>query len=161
MKNIKVIPILIVLQFVFSCLQAYLITKISWIGRIGIRFFYKEYTILRSGWKTAALFFAIQLFIILLLWFIQKKCLPRISYWTGCVLLVLALIGLMLTYNDFQHTYTHRLLKERFHLGFYLFWTGWIISCIYFLIGTRIKSLHRAHWPEDRNTVPPATFDRG
>ncbi len=153
MKNLKPIAILLLFQLLFSCLQAYLITKISWIGRIGIHFFYKEYKILRSGWKTAALFFGIQLFIILLLWFIQKKFAARISYMVGGVFILLALAGLLYTYNDFQHTYTHRLLKERFHLGFYLFWSGWIISCLYFMITTGIKSLQPAHWPVDKNSM--------
>jgi len=49
-------------------------------------------------------------------------------------LLVAGVLGLVITYYDFQHTYSHRLLKERFHLGFYLFWLGWMGTCVFFLV---------------------------
>ena len=49
----------------------------------------------------------------------------------GCLLAALA--GLYFTYYDFRHTTTHRLLGERFHLGGYLFWIGWIIISVYYL----------------------------
>jgi len=148
---LKRLPGLIIFQFLFSCLQAYFITRISWIGRIGIHLFYKEYKILRSGWKTAFLFFGIQLLLILILWFIQRRYAARITYIAGAVLIFLGLTGLMITYNDFQHTYTHRLLKERFHLGFYLFWIGWIATCLYFIIATKIPTL---------TTIAPVELDK-
>lgn len=37
-----------------------------------------------------------------------------------------------LMYMDFTTT-AHRLLKFDFHLGGYLIWVGWGLSCLYFL----------------------------
>jgi hypothetical protein len=48
--------------------------------------------------------------------------------------LVLALIGLYFTYQDFRHNTAHRWLGERFHLGGYLFWIGWMAISVFYLI---------------------------
>jgi hydrogenase-4 membrane subunit HyfE len=53
------------------------------------------------------------------------------------VFILLALVGLYFTYSDFQHTTTHRWLKERFHIGAYLFWLGWIIISVFCMIQKR------------------------
>lgn len=129
----KKITILVGAQALFTILQVYLISRISLIGKVGISLFYKEYRIFRSPWKTYILFFGIQLTIILLLYFLKNRYSGKITNMAAAVLLAIALFGLLYTYNDFLHTYSHRLLKERFHLGFYLFWTGWISTCVFFL----------------------------
>ncbi len=128
------IPLLILCQALLSWLEAYLISKISLIGRVGIATVHKEYRLLRSGWKTFLLLFSIQLALILFLHFIQKKYPKKITTTLTSGLLLLAVLGLVVTFQDFLHTYTHRLLKERFHLGFYLFWLAWIGSCVFFLL---------------------------
>ncbi len=128
------ISILILAQAAQTLLAAYFVSKISLIGKIGIALFYKQYKLLRSGWKTFFLFFGIQLLIIGLLWYTQQKRGPRKTIFTAAVFIALALIGLITTYYDFQYTYSRRLLKERFHLGFYLFWIGWMASCVYFIV---------------------------
>lgn len=95
--------------------------------------FYKQYRFLRSGWKTFLLLFAVQLLLILLLDQVKKR-LPVKANYTAAVFLILAVIGLWGTYYDFQYTFSHRLLKEKFHLGFYLFWLGWMGTCVYYLV---------------------------
>ncbi|MBO9574056.1 MAG: hypothetical protein J7497_17850, partial [Chitinophagaceae bacterium] len=107
---------------------------------------------LRSGWKTFLLLYGIQLLIILLLYFIQKRAPARRTIFTASVFIALALLGMVMTFIDFQYTYSHRLLKERFHLGFYLFWIGWIITCIYFIVKSR-RSI------EIKTEAPTATND--
>ena len=130
----KKLGILIAAQALFTCIQVYLISKISLIGKIGISLAYKEYKFLRSPVKTFAILFAVQVLVIFILWFINRKY-PRRTGMIACgVVIAAALLGFLLTYNDFVHTYSHRLLKERFHLGFYLFWIGWIASAIFFLV---------------------------
>ena len=134
------IPLLILCQALLSYLEAYLISKISLIGRVGIATVHKEYSFLRSGWKTFLLLFGIQLALILLLHFLQKKYPKKITTLLTSGLLLLALLGLLITFQDFLHTYTHRLLKERFHLGFYFFWLAWIGTCVFFLLTKESES---------------------
>jgi len=147
------IYILILSQAFFSIIEAYLVSKISFLGKIGISTTHTEYQLLRSGWKTFLLFFGIQLLIIFVLSYMQKKSPPKATHLTATALLVMAIFGLLITYNDFQHTFTHRLLRERFHLGFYLFWLGWISSCIFFLSTTVRKKPdeNTPAWPEDKS----------
>ena len=149
----KRIHILVICQVFFSFLQAYLISRISLIGRIGIATIHKEYALLRSGWKTFLLIFGIQLAIILLLAILQKKVRRKTITLTASILIALAVLGLLYTYYDFQYTFSHKLLKERFHLGFYLFWLGWISSCIFFIVTANAeKKEETIPWPEDKNS---------
>ena len=130
-KNVKLF--LILFQAVLMLLAGWLISNISWIGRVGINLMYKEYSIFKSWWKTALLLFAIQMVLLLLQNIIRKKYSRPVANIASIVLLIAALAGLAATYNDFQHTFSHRILKEKFHLGFYLFWIGWISTCLYYL----------------------------
>jgi uncharacterized membrane protein YsdA (DUF1294 family) len=145
------IPTLIVCQAFLCCIEAYFVSKISFIGKTGITLFYKEYRFLRSGWKTFLLFFILQLFIILILYIVKKKLPAKIMRYTAAVLLLIALAGLWATYYDFQYTFSHRLLKERFHLGFYLFWLGWMGSCVYFLVAGMGTKEEIQPFVEERN----------
>lgn len=131
--------ILIGIQAFLCILEAYLISKISLIGKIGIAMFYKQYRFLRSGWKTFLLLFAVQLLLILLLNQVKKRLPVRKANYTAAVFLILAVLGLWGTYYDFQYTFSHRLLKEKFHLGFYLFWLGWMGTCVYYLVLKPVK----------------------
>ncbi len=133
-KSFRIITTLIALQAVLCGLETYFISKISLIGKIGIALVHKEYMLLRSGWKTFLLFFAIQVAVIIVLAVVERKNNRRIMRYTAWGFILAALLGLIITYLDFLHTYSHRLLKERFHLGFYLFWLGWIGSSVVFLI---------------------------
>lgn len=143
------IYVLIGFQALFTLLQTYLILRISAIGKIGIALFYKEYTLLRSGWKTFFLFFAIQMAVIAVLYIVNTRSSARAAKVTAYTLAGMAVVGLWLNFDDFLHTYSHRLLKERFHLGFYLFWTGWIISCVFFIRNPTIKTETVAKLPEE------------
>lgn len=126
--------ILIGCQAFLCIVEAYLISKISLLGKIGIAMFYKQYRFLRSGWKTFLLLFIIQLLLILLLDIVKKRLPAQKAMYTMAVFLILAVLGLWGTYYDFQYTFSHRLLKEKFHLGFYLFWLAWMGTCIYYLL---------------------------
>lgn len=118
---------------------------------MGIATVHKEYGMLRSGWKTFLLLFSIQLVIIITLSIVEKRFPKRISVIVTSILLILGAIGLFVTFRDFLYTYTHRLLKERFHTGFYLFWVGWVATCLFFVIRLTRKRPDGA-FPLDPNT---------
>jgi hypothetical protein len=149
MSFTKRLYVLIGFQALFTLLQTYLILRISLIGKIGIALFYKEYTLLRSGWKTFFLFFAMQMAVIAVLFIVSKRSSARAARTTAYALTGMAVVGLWLNFDDFLHTYSHRLLKERFHLGFYLFWAGWIISCVFFIRNPASGTAPIAELPEE------------
>lgn len=130
MKRTKFI---ILLQAFFSMVSGYLISKMSFLGRLGINLFYSEYKVFKSWWQTALLLFVIQMLVFGTQLFIKKTKKNKIALTTSIALLCISFIGLYGTYYDFQHTFSHKLLKEKFHLGFYLFWIGWLGTCLYFL----------------------------
>lgn len=144
------IALLTLCQALFCWLDVYLISKISWIGKLGIATVHKEYRLLRSDWKTFLLLFSLQIILILILIVVRTKRPQKILTLVASLLMMLGAVGLFLTFLDFIYTYTHRLLKERFHLGFYLFWVGWIGTCIFFLALKEQKD--SAPFPLDPNT---------
>jgi hypothetical protein len=152
------IALLICGQALLCWLDVYLISKISWIGKLGIATVHKEYRLLRSDWKTFLLLFSLQIVLIASLTVVRTKCPRRIATLVTSMLLTLGAVGLFLTFRDFIYTYTHRLLKERFHLGFYLFWIGWIGTCIFYLAIKDKKD--PALFPLDPNTptLPESTI---
>jgi hypothetical protein len=126
-------------------------SKASLVGRIGISLFYKQYHFLKIWWQGALAVY----FILLVVFFTQgafRRRLPgpaaRLVHW--CFILI-ALAGLFFTYNDFRHTTTHRWLGERFHLGGYLFWGGWILTSCFYLFQKTKRSTHQS--PSDPITA--------
>lgn len=129
---------LLICQLLLCWLETYLISKISLIGKVGIATVHHEYALLRSFWKTFALLSVLQVALIITLYLLGKRSSKKITNLVSTVLLVAGLLGLLVTFQDFLHTYTHRLLKERFHLGFYIFWLSWMCSCLFFLFSNKI-----------------------
>ena len=120
-----------------ACTAGFMMSKSSWIGHIGMHIFYKEYTFLDIWWQGAAAVFG---FFVLL--FIVHVSLFRALSITGSRLFniaacLVALGGMYLTYHDFRHDVSHRWMGERFHIGFYLFWLGWVAICITFLFSRK------------------------
>ncbi len=132
----KIFRILLLFLLPLSCLSGYLMSKASFVGRVGINFFYKEYKFLKIWWQGALLVF-IALLLVLLAHRAAQKMTSKSRLLTQAVLLIVAFIGLYLTYSDFRHTLSHRLLGERFHLGAYLFWLGWIVISVTYLFSRK------------------------
>ena len=131
MKN-KIIHVLILA--ISSLLSGILISKMSFIGKIGITFIYSEYTILKSWWQTALLMFIIQFLIFIVLNFWNAKSIQLFKrVMLPIIFFVVGILGLMYTYYDFTET-SHRLMKASFHSGFYLFWVTWFANCIFFMV---------------------------
>jgi len=139
--HLKKTTVLILVLLLLSCLSGYLMSKPSLIGRIGISLFYHEYRFLRTWWKGALAVFGTLMVLLALQGVAQRKLPLRTSRLLHIGLVLLALGGLYLTYSDFQHTATHRWLKEKFHLGAYLFWIGWLIVSFFYLATGRERRI--------------------
>lgn len=120
-----------------SVLSGYLLSKINIIGRAGIALFYNEYRFFKYWWKGALAVFIMLLFLFFLQGFLQKKLVRRHAALLHISALVIAVIGLYFTYSNFRHDVSYRLIGERFHLGFYLFWIGWMLVSLFYLFQQR------------------------
>lgn len=132
--SVKKISILIFCLAALASLSGYLMSKASFIGRLGMTFVYKEYRFLKSWWKGALAVFVVWIVLLIIQTIVQKKLSKQTASIIHVVFILLALAGLYFTYSDFQHTTSHRWLKEKFHLGAYLFWLGWIFISVFCMV---------------------------
>jgi hydrogenase-4 membrane subunit HyfE len=112
-------------------------SKASFIGRLGMTFVYKEYRFLKTWWKGALTVFVVWMVLLIIQTIIERKLSKQKALIAHVAFILLALVGLYFTYSDFQHTTSHRWLKERFHIGAYLFWLGWIIISVFCIVQRR------------------------
>ncbi len=122
-----------------SAASGYLMSKASWIGRVGITFFHREYNLLKIWWQGAIAVFLFLMSLYLLHSLLQKKMRPGMARLIHFILLLAAAGGLYLTYDDFTNDFTHHLLGHRFHYGFYLVWIGWMLVCLFFIFKRKDK----------------------
>jgi membrane protein implicated in regulation of membrane protease activity len=107
------------------------VIAISIVGRAGISLFYTQYQFLNIWWKGALLVFIAWIALLLIQSYLYKRVSKKTSNIIQAVLMIIAIAGLYFSYSDFRHTLSHRWLGERFHLGVYLFWLGWIAITIF------------------------------
>ena len=124
-----------------SLLSGYMFSKVTWVGKIGLSFFYTEYNFLRVWWKGALLMFGVLMVLFIIQNWVQNNRSKRTARAVHITSVLLALTGLLVTYNDFRNTMTHRWLGERFHIGGYLFWIGWMVISFFLLANMRTKRL--------------------
>lgn len=136
--EMKGLSTLIAIQALLSTISGVLVSQMSMVGRVGISVLYSEYGIFKIWWKTAILLFAVQMVLIVVLWLIKWLLGRRLALATFLLMMLFGLIGAYFTYLDFTTT-SHRLMKETFHSGGYLFWGSWVLSCLYFMIVPRGK----------------------
>lgn len=122
-------------------LSGYLLSKATLIGRFGMTFIYNEYSFLKTWWKGGLFVIGTWAALFLLQGYLATRSNEigsgrKIQY----LAIVLALAGLIITYLDFRNTLSHRLLGERFHLGAYLFWLGWVSISVYWITVHRPKT---------------------
>jgi heme A synthase len=96
--------------------------------------FYQEYRFLKTWWKGALAVFIVWMIILAAQAFVEKKLPKAKAVIVHVIFILLALLGLYFTYSDFQNTTSHRWLKEKFHIGAYLFWLGWIIISAFSIV---------------------------
>lgn len=116
-----------------SALAGYLLSKASWVGRMGMSIFYKEYTFLKVWWKGAGVVLGILLLLYGIQSIVQRQARRHVAMATHATCLLLALAGMFFTYQDFRNDISHRWMGERFHLGAYCFWVGWMAISLYLL----------------------------
>jgi len=135
-RNIPFVLYLLVL----SAVAGWLLHRMSWIGRVGINLIHKEYKFLKVWWQAGAFVFITLLILYILQYFATRRLRRSSANIVNGVALAVAVGGLYLTYSDFHSDFSHNILKERFHLGAYLFWVGWISISLY-LFATRKQQL--------------------
>lgn len=143
---------LIFFLFILSILSGYLMSKVSLVGKAGMSLFYRRYNFLKIWWQGTLLILLALTALYFLHKFARGKCSliqGKMFYKVSCFL---AVTGLYFTYNDFRHTLSHRLLGERFHIGVYLFWIGWVAISLYFLTNPINEALQQL-------PVKPDTID--
>lgn len=123
----------ILFLFLLSCVAGYVLSKASLVGRIGIGLFYKQYKFLKVWWQAGLVIFIFWIVLFFVHERMQRKFSPKTAKLIHIGTIVVAVIGLYFTYQDFRHTTSHRWLGERFHLGGYLFWMGWISIAVFYL----------------------------
>ena len=123
----------ILLLFVLSCVAGYVLSKASLVGRVGISLFYKQYRFLKVWWQAGLLVFIVWLLLFFLQGWANKKYVREKAKLIHVGSILVGVVGLYFTYQDFRHTISHRWLGERFHLGGYLFWLGWIMIGVFYL----------------------------
>lgn len=121
-------------QAILSAVAEYLISKMSFFGKMGISLFYKEYKILKSPVETGLAIFFVEMAVVVLLFVFWRFVSKRSTNILAMVLLLIAVIGLAYTIYDFTYEFSHKILKSKFHIGFYLIWIGIMISCIVYMI---------------------------
>jgi hypothetical protein len=143
--------VLLSILLVLAGIAGYLFSKASLVGRVGIGLFYKQYKFLKVWWQAGLLLFAVWMLLFFLQGWAQRKFSPAASRMIQIGSIVVALLGLYLTYQDFRHTTSHRWLGERFHLGGYLFWIGWIIIAVFYLTENRKQPLQTEGFPANES----------
>lgn len=115
-----------------AAVSGFMMSHMSWIGRVGINLVHKEYKFLKVWWQGAAVVYSAFLVLFVIHWGIQKLLPLAVARIIHILLFAVAAYGLFLTFSDFSDDFTHRLLKSVFHLGAYLFWVGWMLICIFY-----------------------------
>jgi hypothetical protein len=128
----RILPIIVLLA-ILSVISGILMSGINFIGSLGISLIHQEYHFLEVWWQGALAVFAVLLILLAMQGILKMKLPKSRSAILQTVLFLLALVGLYFTYNDFRHSFTHKIIGERFHLGAYLFWVGWMIISLYYL----------------------------
>jgi hypothetical protein len=133
---------MMILLAVLSVIAGSLLSGASLAGRAGISLFYSEYGFLKVWWQAALAIFVLWMILLVVQRVVHNKAALPTARIVHVFALLLALAGLYFTYYDFRHSLSHRLLGERFHLGAYLFWFGWMIISLFYLLQKKHKALY-------------------
>ena len=124
---------LVLFLLILAVVCGQLLSGMSRFGQFGVSWIYTEYGFLRVWWQAAAVVLAVWLMLHLLHRLAHRFCSRPVFRMIGAISIIAALAGLYATYQDFRSTLTHHWLGERFHIGAYLFWVGWIVIAVFYL----------------------------
>jgi len=124
----------IILLISLSAVSGYLMSKASWVGRVGMTFFYKQYNLLKIWWQGAVAVFIVAMLLYSVHVILQKKLPFTRAKFVHMILLIAAVAGLFYTHIDFSENFSHRILGRRFHYGFYIAWIEWMLICLFFIL---------------------------
>ncbi|MDR3678352.1 MAG: cytochrome d ubiquinol oxidase subunit II [Flavipsychrobacter sp.] len=132
----RLFPIILLLA-ILSAISGVLMSEINFIGSMGIWLIHKEYHFLKIWWQGGLAVFIALLVLLTIQGILNTKLAKGVAIMMQLVLFFIALAGLYFTYNDFRHDFTHKIVGERFHLGVYLFWVGWMVISLYYMFSRR------------------------
>ena len=115
-----------------AVIAGWTLSKASLVGKVGINVLHREYLFLNSWWKGALLIWVVWVVLEIVQYLILKRYRRSINLTFQVAFIFLAVLGIYYTYLDFK-TFSHGILGDRFHIGGYLFWIGWIIISIFFI----------------------------
>jgi hypothetical protein len=115
-----------------AIIAGWTLSKASIVGKVGINVLHREYLFLNSWWKGALLIWGIWVVLEIIQYRIWNRYRRNINLTIQSSFIFMAILGLYFTYLDFR-TFSHGILGDRFHIGGYLFWIGWIIISIFFI----------------------------
>ena len=116
-----------------SALAGYLMSDMSFFGRLGVNLFYKQYHFMKIWWQAALVVFGVLMLLLVTHAIIHRLSSRKASNWVNVIAIIVAIGGLVFNFYDFQHDWQHNWAGEKFHMGFYLFWVGWVGISLYFL----------------------------
>lgn len=128
---LKRLSLLVITQFILSVACALLIKQMSFIGKISIHLFYKDYLLFRNPLQSTLTLFIVQVLLIVLLLLIRTLLIRNLALLSYGLITIGICIGLYFTIQDFTTT-SHKYMKFRFHAGIYLFWISSLLSVFLF-----------------------------
>lgn len=131
--------LLIFILVFLSLLSGNLTAGVSLIGKIGISFFYKQFSFFQSWWQSSLVCLALMLVVGILLYFIDRSLQGINRKIVLIISFLVFLVGLYFTFRDFRTDLAHRWLGERFHVGIYLYWMGFCIISLFFALTEKKK----------------------
>src|SRR6476469_5339057 len=99
--NLKRVSLLVIVLAALASLSGYLMSKASFIGRLGMTFVYKEYRFLKTWWKGALFVFIVWMIILIIQSILERKLSKQKATIAYIIFILLALVGLYFTYSDF------------------------------------------------------------
>lgn len=127
----------LLLVFILVCLSLLsgnLTAGVSLVGKIGISFFYQQFSFFQSWWQSSLVCLALMLIVGTLLYFTDRSLSGLKRKVVLIITFLIFLAGLFFTFRDFRTDLTHRWLGERFHAGIYLYWIGFCIMSLFFAL---------------------------
>lgn len=134
---------LILIQAIIALISAYLISQMSFVGRMSINLYYKEYGIFKDIIRTAILLFSIQFCLVIFL-YLCKKFVHQYLYIAIIIIVISSILGgAYQSYLNFTMT-SHKHMRLLFHSGIYLFWFASLLSSMWISIAIKNKKKSEA-----------------